>query len=38
MIFKKRTDPDFTFEQAGNLSLEEASALFGGEVDDPKAN
>ena len=38
MIFKKRTDPNFTFEQAGNLSLQEASALFGGETDDPKAS
>ena len=37
VIYKKRTDPNFTFEQAGNLSLEEASALFNGD-DSPKAN
>jgi hypothetical protein len=35
-VFKKRTDPNFTFEQAGLLSLEEASALFGGDEEDPK--
>ena len=35
-VYKKRTDPNFTFEQAGNFSLEEASALFGGEEEDPK--
>lgn len=37
-IYKKRTDPNFTFEQAGNLSLEQASALFGGDEEDPKEN
>lgn len=36
-IYKKRTDPNFTFEQAGELSLEEATALFGGD-DDPKVS
>jgi hypothetical protein len=35
-VYKKRTDPNYTFEQAGSLSLEEASALFGGEDTDPK--
>ena len=35
-VYKKRTDPNFTFEQAGNFSLEEASVLFGGEDEDPK--
>lgn len=37
-IYKKRTDPNFTFEQAGGLSLEQASALFGGDEEDPKEN
>jgi len=36
-VYKKRTDPNFTFEQAGSLSLQEASALFGGDDEDPKA-
>jgi hypothetical protein len=35
-VYKKRTDPNYTFEQAGSLSLEEASALFGGVEADPK--
>jgi hypothetical protein len=34
-IFKKRTDPNFTFEQAGEFSMEQATALFSGD-DDPK--
>jgi hypothetical protein len=34
-IMKKRTDPNFTLEQAGNLSMTEANALFAGE-NDPK--
>jgi hypothetical protein len=34
-IMKKRTDPNFTLEQAGNISMTEANALFAGE-DDPK--
>lgn len=34
-VFKKRTDPDFTFEQAGEFSMEQATALFSGD-DDPK--
>ena len=37
-IYKKRTNPNFTFEQAGDLSLEEASALFGGESENPKVS
>jgi hypothetical protein len=36
-IFKKRTDPNFTFEQAGEFSMEQATALFSGD-DDPKEN
>jgi hypothetical protein len=35
-VYKKRTDPNFTFEQAGLLSLEEASKLFGDDDVDPK--
>lgn len=35
-VYKKRTDPNFTFEQAGLLSLEEASTLFGDNDADPK--
>jgi hypothetical protein len=34
-IMKKRTDPNFTLEQAGNISMTEANALFAG-GDDPK--
>lgn len=34
-VFKKRTDPNFTFEQAGEFSMEQATALFSGD-DDPK--
>jgi hypothetical protein len=34
-IMKKRIDPNFTLEQAGNLSMTEANALFAGE-NDPK--
>jgi hypothetical protein len=34
-IMKKRLDPNFTLEQAGNISMTEANALFAGE-DDPK--
>lgn len=36
-IFKKRTDPNFTIEQAAAMSLSEATALFAGD-DDPKEN
>jgi hypothetical protein len=32
-IMKKRTDPNFTLEQAGALSMTEANALFAGESD-----
>lgn len=34
-VFKKRTDPNFTFEKAGDYSLQEATDLFG-DVEDPK--
>ena len=34
-VMKKRTDPNFTLEQAGALSMTEANALFAGE-NDPK--
>jgi hypothetical protein len=34
-VFTKRTNPDFTFEQAGEFSMEQATALFSGD-DDPK--
>ena len=36
-VMTKRTKPDFTLEQAGKLSMEEAAALFGDEDTDPKA-
>ena len=36
-VFKKRTDPNFTLEQAGEMSMQDATALFGGDVD-PKVN
>lgn len=32
-IMKKRIDPDFTLEQAGELSMVEANSLFAGESD-----
>jgi hypothetical protein len=32
-IMKKRTDPNFTLEQAGNISMTEANSLFAGESD-----
>jgi hypothetical protein len=35
LVFKKRTDPNFTFEQAGEFSMEQATALFSGD-DSPK--
>jgi hypothetical protein len=34
-IMKKRIDPDFTLEQAGQISMTEANSLFAG-VSDPK--
>lgn len=34
-IMKKRIDPDFTLEQAGEISMTEANSLFAG-VTDPK--
>ena len=36
-VFQKRIDPNFTFEQAGEFSMEQATALFSGD-DDPKGN
>jgi hypothetical protein len=30
-VYRKRTDPNFTIEQAGDMSLEAASALFSGD-------
>jgi hypothetical protein len=30
---KKRTDPNFTLEQAGNVSMTEANSMFVGESD-----
>jgi hypothetical protein len=35
-VMKRREDPNFTFEQAGALSLAEASAVFTGDPQDPK--
>jgi hypothetical protein len=32
-IMKKRIDPDFTLEQAGQISMTEANRLFAGESD-----
>jgi hypothetical protein len=32
-IMKKRTDPNFTIEQAGSISMTEANALFAGDSD-----
>jgi hypothetical protein len=32
-IMKKRIDPDFTLEQAGQISMTEANSLFAGESD-----
>jgi hypothetical protein len=32
-VMKKRTDPNFTLEQAGNISMTEANSLFAGESD-----
>jgi len=34
-VMKKRQDPDFTLEQAGQISMTEANSLFAG-VSDPK--
>jgi hypothetical protein len=34
-IMKKRTNPEFTLEQAGEISMTEANSLFAG-VSDPK--
>lgn len=34
-IMKKRIDPDFTLEQAGQISMTEANSMFAG-VSDPK--
>lgn len=32
-IMKKRTNPDFTLEEAGQISMTEANSLFAGESD-----
>jgi hypothetical protein len=32
-IMKKRIDPEFTLEQAGNISMTEANSLFAGDSD-----
>jgi hypothetical protein len=32
-IMKKRIDPDFTLEQAGQISMTEANSMFAGESD-----
>jgi hypothetical protein len=32
-IMKKRIDPNFTIEQAGQISMTEANSLFAGESD-----
>jgi hypothetical protein len=32
-VMKKRIDPDFTLEQAGQISMTEANSLFAGESD-----
>ena len=32
-IMKKRIDPNFTLEQAGEISMTEANSLFAGESD-----
>jgi hypothetical protein len=32
-IMKKRIDPDFTLEQAGQISMTEANSLFAGQSD-----
>ena len=34
-IMKKRIDPDFTIEQAGEVSMTEANGMFAG-ISDPK--
>lgn len=34
-VMKKRIDPEFTLEQAGEISMTEANTLFAG-VSDPK--
>lgn len=34
-IMKKRIDPDFTLEQAGEISMTEANRMFAG-ISDPK--
>jgi hypothetical protein len=34
-VMKKRIDPDFTLEQAGEISMTEANTLFAG-ASDPK--
>jgi hypothetical protein len=36
-VMTKRTNPDFTLEQAGKLSMDDAAKLFGDEDTGPKA-
>ena len=35
-VIKKRTDPNYTLEQAGALTLANATELFAGDTPDPK--
>jgi len=35
-VMKKRIDPNYTLEQAGALTLADATELFSGETPDPK--
>jgi hypothetical protein len=32
-VMKRRTNPDFTLEEAGSISMTEANSLFAGESD-----
>ena len=34
-VFKRRTDPNFTFDQALNLSMEDLDGVLGGAEPDP---
>lgn len=35
-VMKRRTDPNFTYEQAGKLSFKDAVAMFEGEAEEKK--
>lgn len=37
-VMMKRTNPSFTFEDAGKLSMEEAANMFGGDDEEKKAS